>query len=380
MDGQNAADHAHGMTQSRLRTAFLLTILILLVEVVGGLLSHSLALLSDAGHMLTDVVALGLAWFAAAQAERPADARKTFGYHRTGILAAQVNAVTLIVIVVVIGYEAVRRLQHPETVTPWVMFAAAVVGIAINLVIGLGLRKEGGENLNVRAAMLHIFGDVGASAAVIVGGVVILLTGWYPADPLISLFIAVLIAKGAWGILRQTTDVLMEATPRSLNVAQLVRDVVKLPGVSDVHDLHIWSIAGGMHALSAHVQVSERPLSACDALLETLNQVLKERYHIAHTTIQSAPAAAPTTSTAPGRLVRRKGARRTRTAMSRRAMGWMCGRRKSAAERRWLKAGERTTAERPRSAILIVAELDQRMNVGVCFPTGREERDGRCSC
>jgi cobalt-zinc-cadmium efflux system protein len=287
---QQARDHAGGMrqglTQTRLRTAFLLTIAILLVEVVGGLFSRSLALLSDAGHMLTDVVALGLAWFAAVQAERPADARKTFGYHRTGILAAQVNAVTLIVIVVVIAYEAVRRLQHPTTVTPWVMFAAAAVGIALNLYLGLGLRGEGSENLNVRAAVLHMFGDVGASVAVIVGGIIILLTGWYPADPLISLGIAALIAWGAWGMLRQTTDVLMEATPRSLNVAQLVRDIVKLPGVSDVHDLHIWSIAGGMHALSAHVQVSERPLSACDAILETLNQVLKERYHIAHTTIQ----------------------------------------------------------------------------------------------
>ncbi len=213
--------------------------------------------------MLTDVVALGLAWFAAVQAGRPADARKTFGYHRTGILAAQVNAVTLILIVAVIAYEAIGRLRHPEAVTPWVMFVSAGVGIAINLYIGLGLRKEGGENLNVRAAMLHVFGDVGASAAVILGGVVIVLTSW-----------------------RETADILMEATPRGLNVAQLVRDVVKVPGVSDVHDLHIWSIAGGMQSLSAHVQVTERPLSACDDLLSELNHLLKDRYRIAHTTIQ----------------------------------------------------------------------------------------------
>jgi cobalt-zinc-cadmium efflux system protein len=274
------------MTRRKLQMAFLLTIVILLVEVAGGLLSHSLALLSDAGHMLTDVVALGLGWFAAAQAERPADARKTFGYHRTGILAAQVNAVTLMVIVVVIAYEAVRRIQHPESVTPWVMFVAAAVGVAINLYIGFGLRKEDSENLNVRAALLHVFGDVAASLAVIVGGVVILVTGWDAIDPLLSLGIAALIAKGAWGILRETADVLMEGTPRNLNVAQLVRDLVIVPGVSDVHDLHIWSIAGGMHALSAHVQVADRPLSACDGLFDTLNQVLQERYHIAHTTIQ----------------------------------------------------------------------------------------------
>lgn len=287
---KDSRQHASTMTRSRLRTALLLTVVILLVEVVGGLLSHSLALLSDAGHVLTDVVALGLAWFAAGQAERPADARKTFGYHRTGILTAQMNAALLILIVAAIAYEAVQRLQHPEPVTPWLMFGAAAVGLLINLFIGLGLRAEshaeGSENLNVRAALLHVFGDVGASAAVLVGGVVILLTGWYPADPLISLLIAALIAWGAWRILRASLDILMEATPRGLNVAQLVRDMMAVPGVSDVHDLHIWSIAGGMHALSAHVRVADRPLSSCDRLLDTLNLLLQERYHIAHTTMQ----------------------------------------------------------------------------------------------
>lgn len=279
-------EHAHSLTGTKLRTAFILTALILAVELVGGLLSHSLALLSDAGHVLTDIVALGLAWFATAQAMRPANAQKTFGYHRTGILAALANAITLILIVGAIAFEAIQRFQHPETVTPWLMFVSAAVGIGVNLFIGLGLQKEGSENLNVRAAMLHVFGDVGASVGVIVGGLIILLTGWYPADPLISLFIAVLIARGAWKVIHETVDILMEATPKDLNVAQLVRDVVRVPGVLDVHDLHIWSIAGGMSALSAHVQVLDRPLSACDTLLAQLKSVLQERYHIAHTTIQ----------------------------------------------------------------------------------------------
>jgi cobalt-zinc-cadmium efflux system protein len=278
--------HTHAMTRTKLRTALVLTVVILLVELAGGLLSHSLALLSDAGHVLTDVVALGLAWFAAVQAERPANDRNTFGYHRSGILAAQVNAVTLILIVAAIAFEAIQRLRHPVPVTPWLMFVAAAVSIVVNLYIGLGLRAQSGENLSVRAAMLHVFGDVGAAAAVIVGGAVILLTGWYLADPLVSLLIAVLIARGAWTILRESVDILMEATPKGLNVAQLVRDMVQLPGVRDVHDLHIWSIAGGMHALSAHVQVSDRRLSACDALLHDLDQLLRDRYHIAHTTMQ----------------------------------------------------------------------------------------------
>lgn len=279
-------DHAHGMAQDKLRTAFFLTAIILIVELVGGLLSHSLALLSDAGHVLTDIIALGLAWFAMAQAERPADARKTYGYHRTGVLTAFANAVTLILIVLAIAYEAIGRLQHPETITPWLMFVSAAVGIAVNLYIGLGLHKEGRDNLNVRAAMLHVFGDVGVSAAVIVGGLVILLTRWYPADPLISLAIAVLIAFGAWRILRETIDILMEATPKDVNVTDLVRDMVREPGVVDVHDLHIWAIAGGMRALSAHVQVRDRPLSACDPVLANLSTALRDRYKIAHTTIQ----------------------------------------------------------------------------------------------
>jgi cobalt-zinc-cadmium efflux system protein len=274
------------MTGRKLRAAFFLTALILAVEIVGGLISHSLALISDAGHVLTDLVALGLAWFATVQAERPADARKTYGYHRTGILAALANAVTLILVVLGIAYEAVQRLRHPEPVIPWIMFAAAAVGVAVNLYIGFGLHKEGGANVNVRAAMLHVFGDVGASAAVIVGGLIILFTGWYPADPLISLAIAVLIAWGAWGILRETIDILMEATPRAVNIAQLARDIVAQPEVTDVHDLHVWSITGGVYALSAHVRVYDRLLSACDVLAERLRRMLGETYGIAHTTLQ----------------------------------------------------------------------------------------------
>lgn len=284
-----AAEHAHthNMTGRRLQVAFVLTTIILLVEVVGGVLSNSLALLSDAGHVLTDLVALGLAWFATVQAERPADAQRTYGYHRTGILTALANAITLILIVGVIAYEAVARLQHPPEVSPLLMFVSATVGIVVNLYIGFGFRAESTDNLNVRAAMLHVFGDVAASVGVIIGGLVILLTGWQLADPLISLLIAVLIAKSAWDILRETVDILMEATPKNLNITRTAQDMEAVPGVNDVHDLHVWSIAGGMPCLSAHVQVGiDRPLSACDDLLDTLNGLLGDRYKIQHTTIQ----------------------------------------------------------------------------------------------
>jgi cobalt-zinc-cadmium efflux system protein len=280
-------DHTHGMVGSKLRTAFLLTIVILAVEVAGGLLSNSLALLADAGHVLTDVVALGLAWFAARQAERPADVGNTYGYHRTGILIALINAATLIAIVIYIAAEAVQRFQNPQTVTPILMFAAASVGIFLNLFIGFTLRAEGGTNLNVRAAMLHVFGDVGASAAVVVAGLIILATRWYPADPLLSLAIAVLIAKGAWDVLRDTLGILMEATPAHVNVAQLVRDMMRIPEVEDVHDLHIWSLAGGMPLLTAHVQVEDGcSLSRGAEIISELNGQLQAKYAIAHTTLQ----------------------------------------------------------------------------------------------
>jgi cobalt-zinc-cadmium efflux system protein len=279
--------HDHALTGQRLRTAFLLTAVILLVELAGGILSHSLALLSDAGHVLTDIFALGLAWFATAQAERPADAAKTYGYHRTGILAALANAVTLILIVLAIAYETIRRFQHPEQVTPWLMFVSATVGIVVNLFIAVGFRKEGGDNLNVRAALLHVLGDVGASVGVIVVGLVILATGWYAADPLISLFIAVLIARGAWSILGETVGILMEATPNGLDVTQLARDMMAVPRIAAPHHLHVWSIAGGMHALSPHVLVADDCLlSACDDVLEQLNDLLARRYAITHVTIQ----------------------------------------------------------------------------------------------
>ena len=278
-------DHTHGMAKQSLRLAFFLTMLILAAELIGGFAANSLALLSDAGHVVTDIFALGLAWFATVQAERPANAHKTFGYHRLGILAAFVNAMTLIVIALVILWEAIQRFQHPEPVQPLVMFLAAGIGIAVNLFIGFGLRKES-DNLNVRAATLHVFGDVGASAAVIVAGIIIVLTGWTIADPILSVGIAVLIGIGAWHILRETIDILMESVPKDISVSNLVDDMVSVDGVQEVHDLHVWSIANNMHALSCHALIKNLPPSDSSAILQSLNAMLSEKYRITHTTIQ----------------------------------------------------------------------------------------------
>jgi cobalt-zinc-cadmium efflux system protein len=284
-NGHVGHNHTHGMAKQSLRLAFFLTMIILVTELVGGFLANSLALLSDAGHVVTDIFALGLAWFATAQAERPSNASKTFGYHRVGILAALVNAVTLMIIALAIVWEAISRFQHPEHVQPVIMFIAAAIGIAVNLFIGFGLRKES-DNLNVRAATLHVFGDVGASAAVIVAGVIILFTGMTIFDPILSIGIALLVAVGAWRILRETTDILLEATPRGIPMPKLVNDMKHIQGIQDVHDLHVWSITNNMYALSCHAVIDDLPPSGSSPILQSLNTMLDEKYHIGHATIQ----------------------------------------------------------------------------------------------
>lgn len=268
-----------------LRRALLLTVLVLLVELAGGLLSHSLALLSDAGHVLTDVFALGLAWFAVEQSKRPADRRRSYGYQRVSILAALLNAVTLIVIVLAIGFEAVRRLVAPEPVQGGIVIVSALIGIAVNSYVILGLRGDT-HSLNIRAAFLHVSGDIGASIGVVVAGVVILFTGWLYIDPLLSLGIAALIAYGAWGIVRETVNLLMEGTPSEVDLGQVTREIAGTERVIGMHDLHVWALSSEQTALSVHVVVGECPLSDAEHLVRDLEQRLCSRFDIGHTTIQ----------------------------------------------------------------------------------------------
>jgi len=270
---------------SALKVALALTCLVLVVELVGGLISHSLALLSDAGHVLTDVFALGLAWFAVSQANRPADARRSYGYHRVSILAALVNSVTLIFIVVAIAYEAIRRLAHPEPVQGGIVIVAALAAIAINAFVVFGLRGDA-RSLNVRAALLHVIGDIGASVGVVVAGVVILLTGWLYIDPLLSLGIAVLIAFGAWGIVRETVNLLMEGTPREIDLASVTQEITRTDLVTSMHDLHVWALSSDEMALSCHVVVGDVPLGDAEHVVRDLESRLCEKFDIGHTTIQ----------------------------------------------------------------------------------------------
>jgi cobalt-zinc-cadmium efflux system protein len=281
------SERQHRPSGPALKQAFFLTTLTLLVEAGVGFLSHSLALLSDAGHILTDVAALGLAWFAVEQAKRPADARRTYGYHRVGILTAMANGATLILIVGAIGYEAVRRLLHPEPVQGGLVVVAALGAIAVNTFVAFRLRGNR-ENLNVRAAMLHVLGDLAASVGVVIAGAIILVTGWLYADPLISLGIAVLIAWGGIKIVIDTVNILLEATPSEVDIEEVRELIIATEGVNSVHDLHVWSLSPEQVALSCHVVVGlEASAVDTEHIVRTLEEKLCGRFTIGHTTIQA---------------------------------------------------------------------------------------------
>ncbi|HSS94012.1 MAG TPA: cation diffusion facilitator family transporter, partial [Candidatus Dormibacteraeota bacterium] len=268
-----------------LKKALALTCAILVIEFAGGLFSHSLALLSDAGHVLTDVFALGLAWFAVEQAKRPADRKRSYGYQRVSILAALLNSVALIVIVIAIAIEAVRRLAHPEPVQGWIVIGSALLAIAINAYVVFGLRGHG-KSLNLRAAMLHVTGDIGASVGVVVAGAVILLTGWLYIDPILSLGIAALIAFGAWQIVRETVNLLLEGTPSDIVLGDVASEITKTDRVVAMHDLHVWALSSEEMALSAHVVLEDCPLGEAEHVVRDLEERLCSRFAIGHTTIQ----------------------------------------------------------------------------------------------
>lgn len=264
----------------------MLTSFILVVEVAGGLLSNSLALLADAGHVFADVIALSLSWYGVKQATRPPSRRMTFGYHRVGVLIAVVNAISIFAIALVIFYWAYRRLQQPPEINSLLMLSVAIVGLSVNLFVAFWLRKEQKANLNVRSAFWHALGDALASIGVIIGGFIILLTGWLVTDVIVSLFIALIIVLAAWGIFREGLRVLLEATPRHLDVKKMVSALTRLPGVKDVHDIHVWSISPEIHAMSCHVLIDDRPTSEAANIRERIEAVLQHQYNIEHTTLQ----------------------------------------------------------------------------------------------
>jgi cobalt-zinc-cadmium efflux system protein len=278
--------HHHGATGSRLQWSLAATSLFVIIEVVAGIQSHSLALLSDAGHNFTDALALFLAWFGFYLQSKPANESKTFGYHRAGVLSAFVNALTLVALSTWILYEGVMRLRYPEAVHESVMIAVATLGLVLNGGIMLSLRQASRDDINVRSAFIHMLGDAVGSLAIIAGAVIIRYTGWVRVDPILSMLIGVLIIWTAWDIIRESLNILLEGLPRGLALTEVTGAMRSTAGVLDVHDLHIWSLGSSTHALSCHVLIEDVPPSASDCILRSLNTMLAERFRIAHTTVQ----------------------------------------------------------------------------------------------
>lgn len=270
---------------TRFKVAIVLTVLFVMGEAAAGLYANSLALLSDAAHNFTDVLALGLSLYALYLSARPSNATRTFGYHRAGILAALVNATTLIGIALLIFYEAYERLVAPPPIQEQIMMIVAGVGFVINTSIAFFLRHFA-QDLNVRSAFIHMVGDALSTLGVVIAGFAIHLTGWEILDPLASVLIGVLIAVSSWGILREGINILLEGTPTGIDMEAMVRDLMGIDGVQGVHDLHAWSISSSMHALSAHVLTDDVSLSRGADIQREINQVLIERYHIGHTALQ----------------------------------------------------------------------------------------------
>ena len=272
----------------RVLLALLLTGGFMLVEVIGGVLTGSLALIADAGHMLTDTAALALAWMAFRVARRPNDARRTYGYHRFQVLAAFVNGVTLVAVVGWIAIEAVRRLFAPVEVLGGPMLAIAVLGLLVNLAALWILRSGGRGNLNLEGAAVHVLGDLLGSGAAIAAAAVILWTGWMPIDPLLSILVALLVLRSAWFIVRRSAHILLEGAPDWLDVAALRRDLAAaVPEVDDIHHVHAWMLTDEKPLMTLHATI--RPGSDSHAALVAIQGFLEQRYGVGHATIQIEP-------------------------------------------------------------------------------------------
>jgi len=282
--------HSHDQhatpTRQRLILSIIATITFVLVEAITGYLSHSLALMSDAGHNFADALALIFAWYGVWIARKPSTARRTFGYHRVGTLAALVNSVSLVVIALLVFWEAINRLRHPEPVHSTPMIIVALLAILMNTVISLWLRGGAKKDLGVRSAYLHMLGDAISAAGVVVAGLIVAFTGASIADPVVSILIGILILWSSWGILKESVNVLLEAIPAGMNMIEVEQAIANVHGVLEVHDLHVWTIGSGMICCSCHVMVNEQSVRSGENVLRAVTEKLEHNFGIAHTTIQ----------------------------------------------------------------------------------------------
>lgn len=266
--------------------ALVLTLAFVLLEALAGVASNSLALLTDAAHNFSDALALGLSWWALHISLRPANNERTYGYHRVGILVALANAATLIALSLLVAYEALQRLSAPPQVQEQIIIAVAVVGFFLNAAIAWSLQAASQHDVNVRSAFIHMAGDALSTIGVIIAGIGIAIFGWRWLDPAASILIAILILFSAWGIVRETVDILLESTPRDVDMSAVVRDIMGVESVRGVHDLHVWSISSSLRALSAHILTDNMSLEEGARVQRDINQRLIANFEIAHATLQ----------------------------------------------------------------------------------------------
>ncbi|WP_081986712.1 MULTISPECIES: cation diffusion facilitator family transporter [Chitinibacter] len=279
--------HDHGVpsSQKRLLIALVVTFGFAFVELIGGWWAHSLALISDAGHMMTDSAALLLALIANLIGQRPANQAKSYGYARAELIGALINSLTMIALVVWIMVEAVQRLLHPAPVNGMGVMVIAVIGLLVNVISAWQLSHDH-DNLNSRAALIHVLGDLLGSVAAIAAGAVIYFTNWQPIDPILSIAVSLLILRSTWALLSKSTHLLMDGVPDGVDLEAVARTILATPGISEVHDLHVWNIGGKRNALSAHLIIAE-PADWPRMILQ-LNEMLESQYHIDHVTLQPA--------------------------------------------------------------------------------------------
>lgn len=289
----SSRSHAHDNGDRPARTsaqtmaaAVVVTLAFVVAEALAGWFGNSLALLSDAGHNLTDAGALGLSWYALRMAEKPSHHGMTFGYHRVGVFAAFANAVSLVIIALVIGFEAIERLRHPEPASGRLMVVVALTAIVVNVWISVRLHRGAKHDMNIRSAYLHMVGDAVSALGVVLAGVLVLITQSTLADPVVSLMIAALILYSSYDVLRESTTVLLEGTPTSMDMPGVIATIKGVTGVLDVHDLHVWMVGPGVIACSCHIVVAEQSVREGQQVLRAVAHSIEHEFGITHTTIQ----------------------------------------------------------------------------------------------
>lgn len=293
-DHSEHSGHSHGLSgesfrsEKNLKIAFFLTIIILVIEFAGAVVSGSMALYSDSGHILVDASSLLLAWFAQAQVRKLPNEKNTYGFHRMGIIAALLNSSVLFMLSLALLYESYSRLIHPHRVKPEIMIFLPIISLAVNSIIGLKIHKDIHNNLNLKSSFFHILGDSVISVAIIIAGIIIYFTGFYEIDPIMGMVVAPVIAAGAFSVINETLGILLERVPREIDFSSVKNEILAVPGVKSLHDLHIWSMSKSFRLLSAHIVIDDKITTSSETccIINDIQSMLENRFNISHAVIQ----------------------------------------------------------------------------------------------